>query len=480
MNNIVDVIKKSTQRFRNNYAIIDGKEKVSYSNLFNTVEELSRELKNLGIGKYARVVLLCEDSIDYIIISLAILKIYAVVVPVPFGSVKEEIDNVLNTIKADFLISEGISSSKGKSAAILRNCWIKKDMSLLAIGRKKEPDVKFHKINPAFIRFTSGTTGKSKGVVLSHESIIARTQAANKALKVTSKDKIIWVLSMSFHFVVTILLFLRSGATIILSSRKFPGSLLESLKANKATFIYASPVHYNLMNSLPAFSRKMLSGVRMAVSTAVKLPPGIADSFYRKFGFRLSQAYGIIEVGLPFVNSSSDLAKALSVGKITAGYSARIKNKAADGTGNIYIKGKGMFDAYFSPWLMRKNVLARGWFDTGDIGRIDHDGFLFILGREKNVINFSGMKIFPGEVEVLINQYPKVDESLVYGIEHAHYGQIPTAKIVLKGCGQKDFDLEALRRFCYKNLASYKVPKDFEVVEALPKTASGKTKVFRS
>ena len=178
------------------------------------------------------------------------------------------------------------------------------------------------------------------------------------------------------------------------------------------------------------------------------------------------------------MNASVDTDKQGSVGKILPDYLCKIVNKDSSGVGKIYIKGKGLFDAYFSPWKKRNEVLSRGWFNTGDLGKIDQDGFLFIIGREKNVINFNGMKIFPLEVESVINQYPKVKESFVYGLDHAQYGQLPAAKVVLKDGGKKSFDTEDLRRFCYKQLVSYKVPKEFEFIEKLPKTISGKIRVF--
>ena len=160
----------------------------------------------------------------------------------------------------------------------------------------------YYKINPAFIRFSSGTTGASKGVVLSHEAILERTDAADKGLRITSEDTVLWVLSMSFHFVVTILLFLRRAATIVLCSHDFPGSLVEGVAKHKGTFIYASPFHYNLLARSDLLSPGSLSNVRLAVSTAMQLPAAIAEQFSEKFGFELAEAYGIIEVGLPFIN----------------------------------------------------------------------------------------------------------------------------------------------------------------------------------
>ena len=477
MNNIVDTIIKETKGQLKKIAVIDGKNKVSYARLLAAVKDSSEELRNSGVLKYQRVALLCEDSIDYIVVSLAVLKLSSVIVPIPIGSSPEEIKAMLCNLKVNYIIFEKGCYVKKGALRLFRKDVFKKELFIFRLNPKKELPRDFSKLNPAFIRFSSGTTGESKGVVLSHETIVARTSAVNKGLGVTSNDKIIWVLSMSFHFVATILLFLRQGATIIISSRKFPYELLDNLKKYQATFIYASPIHYHMLSSLGC-PKKSFSRLRLAVSTAVKLAPDIADKFYREFNLELTEAYGIIEVGLPFINLSRLQSKRGSVGRIILGYSLKILDKDSEGIGKICIKGKGLFDAYFSPWRNREKILIRGWFNTGDLGKLDKDGFLFIVGREKNMINFNGMKVFPFEVESALNQHSLVQESYVYGLNHPEYGQVPMAKVILKANVKGAYALQVLRRFCYQHLASYKVPKEFEFVNKFPKTASGKIKVI--
>jgi len=341
---------------------------------------------------------------------------------------------------------------------------------------KEEIAKEYHDMNPAFIRFSSGTTGASKGVMLSHEAIDKRTTAADEGLKITSSDTIIWVLSMAFHFVVTIFLFLRKASTIVLCAHPFPGAILEGLKNNKATFIYASPFHYYMLANMGLFFPEMLADVRLAVSTASRLPDDNADNFQKKFGFELSQAYGIIEVGLPFINTSGDKLKRASVGKILPDYEMKIVNPGNDEIGEVHLRGKGMFESYFSPWQKRTELFEDDWFNTGDLGKVDEEGFLYLVGRKKTLIDYCGMKVFPYEVESIINQHPVVEESLVFGVTHPQYGQLPSAKIVLREGSEEFFDNRAMRKFCYQHLAPYKVPKEFHCVSSLKKTPSGKLK----
>ena len=278
---------------------------------------------------------------------------------------------------------------------------------------------------------------------------------------------------MSFHFVVTILLFLRRGATIIVCGEDFPDSVAEAVGRTQPTFIYASPFHYDSLASMNVVAKKAFGGVRLAISTAMALSPNTAKRFFNVFGILPSQAYGIIEVGLVSVNTSQDFSKVHSVGKVSPDYQFKLADINNDGTGRILLKGKGMFDAYLHPLRKAGKILKNGWFDTGDIGRLDQDGYLYIAGRTKNIINFCGMKVFPEEVEVVLNRYPQVRDSRVYGVEHAQYGQLVYADIVSE---VKTIDIESLRLFCYRELTKYKVPKYFQVVFSLPKTKSGKTK----
>jgi long-chain acyl-CoA synthetase len=473
--NIFDTIQRETERFSHKTAVIEDDDRMTYGQLIAAAEQVAEALRQLGVGRLHRVGLLCDDSIDYIIVSLAILSLSAVVVPVSPEQTSEEAETVIDRIDIDFLIAEPRLWQGGYGDPLQSSGLLNKEFTIVKRTTRERPKAEYFRINPAFIRFSSGTTGTSKGVVLSHEAIIERTDAADKGLQMTSDDVVLWVLSMSYHFVVTILLFLRRGSTIVFCGRRFPESLINGIRAHRGTFIYASPFHYSLLARTDALPDDSLKKVRMAVSTAMKLPEQTAEEFFARFECELTEAYGIIEVGLPFIRISGGREKRGSVGKPLPDFEIKLDKKDAEGVGEIRIKGKGMLDAYYSPWQGREDILNDGWFKTGDLGKIDTDGFLTIVGREKDVINFVGMKVFAQEVESVLNRHPQVKESLVYGAAHPQYGQLPMAKIVLRN--ENDvLDVNDLRRFCYQRLAQYKVPKDFSFVDSIPKTPSGKIK----
>jgi long-chain acyl-CoA synthetase len=473
--NLVELIRAETSSVREKLAIMDGPVELTYAQLLSAVDRVADTLVAQGVKPLERVAFLCEDCADYIIGSLAILRVGAVVVPVSPSLMGDELEQVLDRMDVHALVYDTAIHSRTAGRELESAGLYARVFGLFRRDARDDLPPEYAHLNPAFIRFSSGTTGTSKGILLSHETIVSRTDAADHGMHITDRDVVIWVLSMSFHFVVTILLYLRRGATIMICRQPFPESFLDAAKRRRGTVFYASPFHYHTLAMSPLVPADCLSNVRLAISTAMKLSDETAAAFAKKFGFELVEAYGIIELGLPFINASDGRRKRGGVGRIQPGYEVRIDKPDAESAGVIQIRGPGMFDAYVSPWRNREAVLADGWFDTGDVGRIDEDGDLFILGREKNVINFVGMKIFPYEVEDVVASHPAVKECLVYGTAHPQFGHLPCVQIVLKD-GVAKPDVKELRRFCYERLAEHKVPKEYVFVGHLDRTASGKVK----
>jgi long-chain acyl-CoA synthetase len=343
-------------------------------------------------------------------------------------------------------------------------------------------DTAFRALQPAYIRFTSGTTNERKGVIIGHQGILDRLANANQALQIGPADRIMWMLPMAHHFVVSILLYLRYGATILFPRNYLSRPVLELANSHGATVFYASPYHYDLLAK--DVSELGLPQVRLAVSTASGLNPDIAERFYQRMQIPLSQALGVIEIGLPVINLKHAREKPLSLGQVLPAYQVWLRGDHGEpvtGTdpdtahGEVCIRGTGTFAAYMDPWVPASEVMHPDGFCTGDQGYFDRDGDLFLMGRRHNRINMAGMKFFSEEVETVLNTHPGVKESRVYGQPHAHLGEIPMAEVVAVDPANPPSNGE-LTAYCKQRLAVHKVPFKFALVSALEYTSTGKIK----
>jgi len=483
--NLFNDIVKSAELRKSQIALIDGSDSISYSETLKAAKSAAATLKEAGIKEYAKCILIGNDSPEYIFTAIGILASQGVFVSAGKEITNSKFNELLTQIAIDFaileesffekLIPENYKKCKSFSVGNKHFCIFCKGNSSVP-PTPSDLHEQFCKINPAFIRFTSGTTGESKGVVLSHQTIKARTESANSALQITENDHVLWLLPMAYHFAVTIMLFLRKGCTINISVSDSTDAMLAKLENGKASFVYATPYHYGNMireAELRKTTSKISDSVRLLISTAMPLTEELFANFAKTFNRHLNQAYGIIECGLPCINTSPTKQNGLSVGRHLLGYQLRIAiNEDEDRAGEIAIKGPGFFDAYFSPWKKRDKILSKGWFYTGDIGRFNSDGTLIIVGRKKSVINFLGLKIFPEQVEQALLRHPAVSEVRVFGKDHFDFGEIVIAEIV-PNPNQKINEIE-LTKFCAKSLSQQEIPQEFHCVKKISKTNSGK------
>ncbi len=437
---------------------------VSYAELWARIRDWERTFSSAGVEEGTLCGFICEQGVTYIAASLGLLAAGGTLVPVPEEHRNKTGSIYLQQLPLDVLIDQE-RSFKPRS------------VNEKSMNERPWDDLDMH---PAYLRFTSGTTGDRKGVLLGHETIQERTRVANRTLQVTPDDRILWLLSMDHHLVVSIYLYLRNGATLVLPDRVLADPILSFAESCGTTMLYATPYHYRMLCGTE--EKHALPDLRLAVSTADALPEETARSFDEMFNQPVSQALGIIEVGLPAVNLDAPREKPGSVGRVRPEYDVTLLGdrgepvpEGKDQPGELHFDGPGLFDAYLHPWRVRQEVCNAHGFPTGDQAKIDQEGHLFLVGRRANRINRAGNKFFCEEVEEVLNRHPSVRASRVYGTTHPELGELPHAEVVPERKETPPSGSE-LKAHCERFLTTYKIPRSFEMVEELPRTPTGKIK----
>lgn len=457
-------------------------QRVSYAALAERVRALAAALADAGVRPGMNIGLHYPSGAAYIAYTYAIWTCGACVTPIPTELAGAEKRLIPRCIALDGIVTGQRGHAELLDGAAARvGAELPEQALYLTETRLREPPPGLAGLHPAFIRFTSGTTGAAKGVVLSHATIRARIAAANAVMAIGPDDRVVWLLSMAYHFAVSIVAYLSYGAAIVLPANAFGVSILEAANDHRATLIYGSPTHYDLMTH--DASGQLPDTLRLAVVTTARLRPELAERFRARFGRGLNETYGIIEIGLPAINHDGARAHQGSVGRVLPAYSLKLAptdepdaDASGTPTGEVLLQGPGLLDAYYDPWRPRAEILAArdGWLATGDLGRLDADGYLNLVGRAKDLISVGGMKFFPQEVEAVLERYPGIAEACVYGVSHPRDGEQPHADLVLEPDRGAPPEPDALAAHCREVLAAYKVPQRFRIVAALPRTASGK------
>lgn len=446
-------------------AVVSGERRVSYGDLFRHAREIAALIPR--IGRIPRIGLQCPNGVSYIVLSMGVLLAGACLVPLAEELTDAERAEIAATTALDFILAADELPWHGPEGVLFA---AESDGTPWQLHRcdsltPEFPEDGFQALNPAFIRFSSGTTGTSKGVVLSHETLLARITAANEGLQIGPQDRVLWMLPMAHHFAVSIVLYLHFGATTVLEHSAMREDILATAEGHQATVIYGSPFHFTMLSGDQG--NFMWPSLRLAVATAAALPEATAKAFEKRFGKPLHQGLGIIEVGLSVLNLDAASEKPTSLGKPMPAYQVELRDD------EFHVRGPGLLDAYLVPW--NPAPLDGGWFASGDLVTRDADGHLFLMGRKKSVINVAGMKVFPEEVERVLNEHPAVSRSRVFGREHPQMGQVPVAEIIPADPALPPKPVE-LQRHCKAVLSAYKVPMVIRMVESLPLTASGKLK----
>ncbi|SKA00440.1 AMP-binding enzyme C-terminal domain-containing protein [Selenihalanaerobacter shriftii] len=328
--------------------------------------------------------------------------------------------------------------------------------------------------------YTSGTTGDPKGAMLTHHNLIFDTEATIKHLKVDEEGRYLCVLPMFHAFAETVCMLMPVflGASIVIMKSFLPERVLKTIQKKNVTFFAAVPTMYAALLNVRNKEEYDLSSLELCLSGGAAMPLKIMEDFEKTFNTIIIEGNGPTETSpVAYVNPIDGIRKPGSVGLPIPEVEAKIVDENDEELprgeiGEIAVKGANVMKGYFKKPKATEKALRNGWFHTGDLGKMDNDGYISIVDRKKDMINVGGMNVYPREIEEQLYKNPKVLEVAVVATKDELRGEIPKAFIVLRE-GEEATDRE-IKMFCMDYFANYKIPKLIEFVDELPKSATGK------
>jgi long-chain acyl-CoA synthetase len=486
--NISHHLERGCRLFPQKLALVFEGKSFTYKALDEMVNRVANSLQKLGVKQGDRVALFLPNIPEFIMSYIGILKLGGIVVSINTMLKGDEVKFILDDCTAKIVITTAeltkyipeIELSALEQIIIIQgvaNQGIKFE-EMIAESSTDFCAIELDTQSPATIIYTSGTTGFPKGATLSHSNVISNSYAQNRCCGMSPSDRLLLYLPLFHCFGQNAIL--NSGlnvcATIVLERMFQPDQLLKTVANQQVTMFFGVPTVFILLINKDLTNHD-LSSVRYYFAAAAPLPLEIAQKWQEKFGCVIHEGYGLTEAS-PCTTYNHDLKyKPGSIGGAIDNVEVKIIN--SDGTdakvgeiGEIIVRGPNVMLGYWNRPEETAKTIQNGWLHTGDIGQIDHEGYLYIVDRLKDMINIAGLKVYPSEVENVIYQHPSVAEVAVYGIPNLLQGELVKANIRLKP--GESATQEEIIKFCAERMAIYKIPRVVKFVDSLPKNPTGK------
>lgn len=496
---------------------------ISYSQVEDISSRFASALVGLGLNRGDRVAIFCPNIPQFVFAYFGILKAGGVVVPCSPLYKERELEAQLKDSGATMVVAANdvvrgndlyasldgcrdrlplthvitasvtdyLPGAKRALAGLARVKNVKRRNTVAFVdlvsryGPIPTPAVVDPKEDVAVLQYTGGTTGTSKGAMLTHYNLLAAAEIAQLPIMLSDKDVTMAVLPMFHIFGMTACLNLPllTGGEIVLLPRFDVKEVMDAIQKDKVTFFPGVPTMYVAINNHPSVAKFELKTVRVAFSGGAPLPVAVRRRFNELTGGNLVEGYGLTEsaavgstnplqggvskegsIGLPFPSTDAKIVS-LDDGSTVLGIGE---------VGELAIKGPQVMTGYWHNEAESKQSLRDGWLLTGDIAKFDDTGYLYIVDRKKDMVSVGGLKVYPREVEEVLFEHPKVKEAAVVGVADPYMGETVKAFVVLKDGTSKDGAEEEILAYCKDKLAKYKVPRKVEFVSDLPKTLVGK------
>lgn len=484
------IVRDSAARVPDRVALLFRDERITYADLDTRIDRAAGGIASLGVRKGDRVGVIVGNVPEFVVAYHAIVRAGGVMIPLNTMYTADEVGYILSDAEARVVIVGesflGAVDGLRETLPMLEHVVVVGDSTIgtmsfdqLCARGGEPPMVQVTEDDLAALVYTSGTTGKPKGAMLTHGNLTANLDQMSKVplLAEAEGDIALLVLPLFHIYALNAILglTLQVGATALLIERFDPQASLDALEKHRATIMFGAPPMFVAWLNTPGAETRDLSSVRLAVSGAAALPAAILEGFRDRFGITIWEGYGLTETA-PGVSSTAmgQQAKPGSIGKPLPDVRLRLVDEDGDDVedgdpGEIIVRGPNVFRGY---WREESSALSDGWFHTGDVAYMDGDGYLFLVDRKKDLIIVSGFNVYPREVEDALYRHPKVAEAAVIGVAHPYTGESVKAVVVLKP-GERASEDEIID-FCSRSLARFKCPQVIEFAGQLPHTMTGK------
>jgi fatty-acyl-CoA synthase len=490
-----EMLNRSARRFPNKIAIIDDEKRISYCLLQDRVKNLAGWFQSKGIKKGEKVALLLYNSIEFTECFYALAKIGAVCVPVNFRLQKLEFEYILNNSDAKMLVAHPdfvhvidqmlehlprvedviITDSPAESnspyysyQSIFDNAYN------LQLEEIKDTD-------DFIIVYTSGTTGKPKGAVLTHKNVFMN--AVNMDLECgLTKDEVQIITTPLFHIggISALTMLMVVGGTSVLHRKFDPMHILETFEKEKVTYSFMVPSMWNILLEVPNFKDFNVDSIRIICTAAASTPLELKKKLMKNFpNAGVYDTFGHTETSASTatLKASDSLLKTGSVGLPYSNVEVRVVDEnmmdvLPGEVGEIVYRGPTTMKEYYKNPEGTQEALRGGWLHSGDLVKFDEDGYITVVDRKKDMIISGGENIYPKEIEEVLYTHPDILEAAVVGVPDAKWGETVKAYVVMrKG---KSLSEQEVVDYCTERIARYKKPHYVEFIDELPKNASGK------
>ena len=460
---------------------------LTFAALYAAADHLAAGLQQWGLRKGDRVAFFLGNCPEFVIAYLAVIKLGAIMVPVNLRYRRMEIGHIFADCMPRLVVTEqeqaAFLEDAGYAAGGDVPWFLAEELGAWSSHEALTAPLVLAE-DLALIMYTSGTTGRSKGAMLSHSNVLATVTALQTAWGWHRDDTLLLCLPI-FHvhgLVVGLHCALAAGATVLLREKFESNGTLQEILGGEPTLFFAVPTIYvRLVEELRSLSSAAFSHMRLFCSGSAPLAAETLTEFEQLTGHTILERYGMTETGMNLSNPYAGKRVAGSVGTPLPGVTMRIVDDRRQDVklgeeGELLVRGSNVFSGY---WNAPDKTVAsfshdeqgQQWFHTGDIARQDpENGHVTLLGRRHELIISGGFNIYPREIEELLTTIPGIVEAAVIGAPHPEWGEVPIAYIVCSG----ELDDGRLTQFCRQQLASFKVPKQFYRVAILPRNAMGK------